>query len=375
MLYFLGLFVALAFGQGMLDSSTAVRWAVLAVGIPLVFVVQGLKVPRSILWLAGMVVMNAGMTLFWTPDFLTGFDEFTHVLILAGAFCMAAAIDDLGPLWRGVAAGVAVSGFIALAQVFGLAVFDQVAPPAGLFMNKNMMAEAGAVAVIMCIAYRRNPVISLGCLLAWVLPASVAAYGGLWAAWALYERKRHPLLSYGALLFLAAAVIWAFTDHHIRSADVRLYIWDGVFKQFEWMGAGLGAFMSNFRVMEHAHMEALQLVYELGVVGCLPLVLIAVLAVGQKNEPEKSIFLCLCAISFFSFPFHLPLTAFVATCAAGRLVGQWCMVRSIHFGRGMEVSSANRVGQNIDPTLYRGNGSDGDLPAVFTSARGRVVGA
>jgi len=138
----LGFAVAAAFVPGFVDAAMGPKWAVLAVGVPISLAL--LEHEDLPLWSFAWLIAAAVPT-WWAVDRLHALDELLHLVILAGAFYLGACARDLRPVWIGLGAGVALSTVIAIAQLLGFDYLAQVAPPAGLFVNRNYLGEAAMV--------------------------------------------------------------------------------------------------------------------------------------------------------------------------------------------------------------------------------------
>lgn len=338
--------VAAAFWPGAIDPATTLRWAVMAVGATLLAFMSdddGAPLP----WRAGWAFMAlAGITLLWTPDLIYGLEEGIHLTILACVFLLGTQQDDLTPAWEGLAAGVAVSGAIALWQVSGVSPVEQVQAPAGLFMNKNMLAEAGMVALIPMLLAGR-PWLALGPLLAALVPASRAVLLALAVVALLLWRRRKPV---EAVLLMAAAlatvgtVMWldaahpgqgawyASTEHMLDGSSSlhRLDYWRETLANLTPLGHGLGSFMANFPAVGHAHSEPIQAAYEIGIIALIPATLLVYLFREPGHHVESLVLAAILVTACFAFPLHMPVTGFAAALAAGHLA------RLRYRGRGLK---------------------------------------
>lgn len=320
-LFLLGFLAAVGYWYGGIDAATALRWSVFAVGVPLIFVMKPNlwnEAPPLALELIVICLILLLGTSFWSRDILTSADAAIHFTIMAGAYALGAAVIELRPLWIGMAYGVAVSAAIAVAQALGgLTFFEQTVSPAGLFVNKNFLADAGAVATIICIAYRRWVLLGFA-LAALLLPASYAAIGGVLGAVAMYIRERRPKTYHVLLAALVTGLGFGLFSR--LSGDVRLMQYAAALPQLTWFGNGLGGYLLDFPNIEHVHFDALELIYDAGIFALPAIALFAYAALWGKNEPERSILIAILAIGILSFPLFNPLTACAAAVAAGHLV-------------------------------------------------------
>lgn len=322
-LFGLGLAVAVAILPGTVDAFLTLRWAILAVGVPLILILLGRDI-APFPWLVGAVVLCAAASLSWTVDAPSGFDETVHLAILAAAFWLGTSLSNATHLWNGLGVGVAVSSAIALAQwSIGWDAIPQAVEPGGLFANKNFLAEAALVALIPALFARTRLglLIAAAALIAIALGSSKAVYAGLAVAVAFALAPRSPRLAWaliGALSLAALSAFWAFP---ILSATSRLDMWLPALADLRLVGHGVGAFSANWPGAEYAHSDPVQLLYEFGLLAAIPLIIFWQAMEAWSGEPEGYILVAIATVSLVSFPLHLPLTAFAAALAAGRLVG------------------------------------------------------
>lgn len=321
----------------MLTSALAPRWAVLAVGIPLCLLLQERKdtnIKRLPYWLLLVLCAMAVPTL-WAQDQFSSLDELIHFAILAGAFYLGAQERDLTPAWLGIAAGVNISAVLALWQMLGWADIEQAIPPAGLFMNKNMFAEAGMVSLVALLALGKRYYLLLpGTLVATILPASRAVYGALLITLAVMWSRKRPYLSATAFLLVLVAAVTSFIFMRAESASLRLEYWAAAVSHLSWLGHGANSFSALVPSAWYAHSEPVQLAYEFGVLA-LPLFVLVIYALGGPHGPERLVLFAVVAVGLLSFPLRMPLTGFAAALAAGHLVAGRFDLRGHKPVRGM----------------------------------------
>lgn len=334
-----GFLVAVAYWPGIVASALAPRWAAMAVLVALCLLLTRAR-PVALGGWGAVIVALIGLTLAWTPDIYAGVGMYVHVLILASVFVLGATAKDLTPVWIGYAVGIIPSAVIALEQRFiELAYFDQVsAAPTGLFVNPNIMGEAAAIALIAMVAQRKWFLAIAPFICVW-LAHSRGVYGGLAIALAFWLMASRPKIA-GMIFWstIAAGISWLwYADGH------RFDYWTGALQGLTLFGNGLESYVSAFPAQEHAHQEILQLVYELGIFAT-PIFALGLYALGGAHGIELSIFACILAIGFLSFPLHMPATAFAAALAAGYLVsGRVRLRHRLLYGRDAD-------GSRIEPT-------------------------
>jgi hypothetical protein len=325
-----GFLAATAFWPGIVDGATAPRWAVLGVLVPLCLLLAGPARVRPMVALAALAFLGAAaLSISWAPDRLSATDELVHMTILAAAMWLGASLDDLSPFWGGAAAGVSISVLLAVAQTFGFDGVPQAVSPAGLFGNKNVLAEACLLALVVAWAL---PFALLGLALA----GSKAALGAATVMLAVWLRKRAPLASKAILAGLVLALVWLVASGN-ESFSIRLGYWTEAASAMTPLGHGIGSFAAFNPEAEFAHSEVIQLAFEMGLIGLL---LVGVYAyamggidVGAGVGPELVVLVGVGAVSLFGFALHMPLTAVAASLAVGRLARARMLARGgVHDG-------------------------------------------
>lgn len=321
----LAFLIAVAFWPGLVDPAMAPKWAVIAVGAS--FLLLGRKVDAYVVGLAAIAVVIAAASLMWAPSVINGVDELVHLMILAVVFCLGASVDDLTPVWKGLAVGVLASSGVAVAQLMGWSGVAQEVPVAGLYMNKNLFAEAGMVALVAMLSQRM-----------WFLaigPFAAVVIGGSRAVWlalataavcVLWGRDRKAAV---AVSLMVAGLLALFVYGGSYSVSERLAFWRETLSGATLFGHGLGSFATTYPHAEFAHNEYAQMVYEYGVMAAwfmTPMIAIIILA-SPDHETERIVLLAVCVVAMFSFPFHMPVTGFAAALAAGHIAGARSGVR------------------------------------------------
>lgn len=340
----LGFILAVAILPGVLDPTTSLRWAVLAVGVPIyLFRAREIDGEQVAMMAAGLVLIS--ISLAWSPDPLNGLDDAAHLAILLAAFALGASTFPIERVWVGLAAGISVSAIIALAQLSApLGLIPQTTPlPSGLFVNKNLLAEAALVALIPMLLSRRW-LLAAGPVVAILLAESRAVFGAaalLGAVYLWYHRRERTAVI--LLAVIASSILFFFSDSNpSASSSLRLAFWSGAVSDLTWFGHGLGAFAVQHPWEEYVHSEPLQLLYEAGVLA-VPAIAGAFYLVRRYDESaEYSIMLALLGISLLSFPLHQPLTAFAFFLVAGRVAATRAAIRDRDFARAVARCFAER---------------------------------
>lgn len=312
-----GFAVATAIWPGITSAIFVPRWAVIAVGLSICWKPG----PRPLGWqlLLGLGLLASVISLLWTPDLFTGFYD----LGLLGLLLLLAWQDwDFDSVMLGFAGGLGASSALLLLEAFsGLHLAEVATPAAGLFFNRDFLAEAAAI-VFVWASLRRCwwsvGAAALPLLLCQSRVALLAVGGSLGWHWARGSLVRGGILLAAGLL----ASGWAFSGvgaAKLLSASARVIGWKVGVLLVSWQGLGIGWWHWEVPYGHLVHSELLQMADELGL-GVLPfLALAGLLLVRGEWRDEKTIFLAVGVEALLSFPLHLPGTAFLAALVAGQL--------------------------------------------------------
>jgi hypothetical protein len=335
----LGFGAAVAFWPGWTSAAITPRWALIAVGSPLVAWLDPRRVEPLVLAALVLVLIYATLSLAYTPDPLTGIGGMIHLLILASAFLMGASLSTVEPLLLGVAWGLSVSAILAVIQVAsGWSPVDQAIAPAGLFFNRLILGETIAPLLAWAVVSQR---ITLSVILGVGLVASQSRVGivaAIVGVSVVNWRRAWPLPFVAAILATLAYLFgWTpFTADRLASFGQRLEIWSDAIRGLTLWGDGIGAFQTRFPRWEFAHSDFLQAGYELGVVG-LTFVSGAIILGWRRStrNPLRAAIAALGIVGLFSFSLQLPMLAFVACVLAGHLSRVGAPLRGLpSLGRG-----------------------------------------
>lgn len=322
----LGFGLAVAFVPNAYADVNVGRWAVAWLCVALLIWI----IPPVRWSLCGGVLLVLALVSFaWTPEPLNALNGFLQLGLLAGAFVVGRA-GYAENIFEGAAWGMVVNSALALAQFSGWHPVMEVstASPAGLFGNRDFMAEA-ALLIIVPLVWQRRWFMAGAILPALLLPMdrSVILAGGMVTALAAWRLSRTvTIITLSAACIGAGLVTLAPNKSH--SAQDRIDLWKDTLDGTTFLGRGIGQFYNTFpeaatrqpieRIRsDHAHNDWLELTYELGIVG---IILAGIFAAGVFSGPagwEKSVFLALCIMSCFAFPLHNPATAILGLVAAG----------------------------------------------------------
>jgi hypothetical protein len=330
----LGFTVSTAFLPFQLEGDFVPRWAVIAVGIPLVSKLDPRALSEPIWLLLGFLLFVCAISLVQSPFFLVGMNDMVFVVILSLAFLMGAGLETVDDLMAGLGYGVA-----ATAALVSIQYFSQWSPfpvgsisPAGLFYNSEVMGEFSSLVLVWMVAKRRYV---LGAAAAVALALSFSRIGlaaaviGAVVAWRPRMRVLLPLI---AAVLVAGVALLIFTK--FSSSFHRVILWGATAMSFTPLGRGLGWASLAFPEEEFSHSDALQAIVELGI-GGLALLLIPIAAFRGKRagHAEHALFAAVLVEVLVSFPLHFPASGFVAAVVAGFMAGLGPDVRSLPFVR------------------------------------------
>lgn len=247
---------------------------------------------------------------------------------MAMAFEIGRRTPDPRWLYTGFAAGVAVSLPFLLAQVAGFQPVASASAPAGLFVNRNFLAEAALLAFV-AVAAQRQWWLAAAMALCAALPMS----RGVWMAGvicaAVWLWWRRPTWAIGLTVAgIAVAAALMASGYRLNSVEQRSIIWQATVAGTTWLGNGLG----SFRVLyprtaqiddtyverpDHAHGDLLEVAFETGLPGVVLFLGFAAALWGVAKPREQFILSAVLLEGLVSFPLHMPATAFFAAFAAG----------------------------------------------------------
>lgn len=337
--------LAIAFVPGIRDAAEGPRWWVAGIGLPLLL--YGQRPQLTAPAVAGLVFLAyATASLAWTPVWQDGVYRWWHWVVMAQAFALGSAIKDMRPVYRGLALGVGVNALLAASQALGWSPVDQVptATPAGLFENRNIMGELAAVAVVAAFFAGPRwsadlPLVAL--LLSQCRGAGVAlsAAGLCWLAW------RRPVLALLAAAFCIGLGLGAI-QWRPETVERRVALWQDIAENLTFAGHGIGSLYSTYPAIakrtdaleqrpDHAHNDALETAYDLGL-GGVALSLATGLLLWRARETERLVLVVVLVEGLVGFPLQMPGTGVVAALAAGAAAREWHPLRWHQLlGRGL----------------------------------------
>jgi hypothetical protein len=320
----------------------APRWAAVQVGATAALIfVHPLRAGRAH-WLGAAFLAWCAATAAWAVSSLDSAGALLQLVAGAAAFCVAAELDadDLRPFWTALALAACANAAVAVAQVLGWHAFDMTGlvagQPVGLFGNKNVMANLGAVAALGTLALApgwQRAALLIGSLVCALLPLSRGAAVALVAGLAVrFLRWRGMAIAAAATSILVLVDVLLVPSRATGSLAPRLEMWDWTITNLAPLGWGIGNYGTIFP-FGHAANDLLELVFETGVGAALLVALVVACLARGGASPERSVMVALLVEAAVSAPLHEPATFLVGAVVAGRLAGGVDRERRLEHGR------------------------------------------
>ncbi len=349
MLPFAAFLAAVLYWDGFVLASNTPRFLVLSVLVPLLAVNVEVRWTRAhtimALWLAVLCV-----SLTWTVALYDGLDMLWMFALWGGAFYVGSGTVNLERTLLWFSAGVGISGVVAVIQLGGDPLVLMTSPPAGLFVNKNFMAEAAVMAIagLVCCKTPIRWVLLPPLIAAWTLPLAkgpLVAGIAVVAVMVLFKSKHRWVMAAIIAVALASALaVGLSTGLVVRlfnpaSLSLRWMIYKPLIDGLTWLGHGVGSFEAVFpdlatqeagglrpfiRSPDRAHNDVLSLVHDIGVFAVLPAALMAV-AVWNRIREGSALDIAFLPLAAFAacglvgFPLYNPATGFLAALCLGYL--------------------------------------------------------
>lgn len=325
-----GFLLAVIFDPFTWTGATTPRWALLAVGLPLLL---RLSAPNhfTLAHLVGILfALWTALTITWTANIWDGAGQLLILLIIVQAFIYGEKSLKLEKIFIGLAVGISASSLILIIPPLHTLPSIVLVYPHGLFGNRNMLGEIAALTLVGCVVYR----------LYWFIPGLLPAL--LW-----------PPIARDALLAVAAGLIlWIWPKHRTialvcialgiialyfgieyrpSSVEERFTAWSAVLNNLTFFGHGIGslytlspymtdAWDTTARRLDHAHNEFLEILFEQGIPGLVLYTALLSLAYRSADWATRSILSAFLVISCVAFPWRIPANAFVGALCLGHAV-------------------------------------------------------
>ena len=323
----LGFMVSAAYLPG-IQGSFVPRWAVIAVGVPLVSQIDPRRVPTWMLVILGFIFCIASLSIIHSPWPMAGIGELIFMLLLSLTFISTAAMVSLDDVMIGLAAGLSLSTALSVAQWLGWSpVVTGSTSPSGLFYNSEVLGEFSALIAAWFIAkFMDDRSVQSAALAVMALVPTFLSHSrigifvvavALIVAWG---PKWKVLLSVVGVALIGGCAAVIFTK--LGESVHRITLWGTTIMSMSFRGNGLGWASAAFPFEEFSHSDMLQAVAELGF-GALALLYIPFAAFrGTRGcRAEYALFAAVLVEVAVSFPLHFPATGFVSAVVAGYLVG------------------------------------------------------
>lgn len=339
-MFWLGAAVSLCYIPGYTGAYIATQWSVLAVllsfdilwtyavtqrpGLAALLPFYGVrKGPFTILHAFGLIFLAYAAAC--VPTSLAPYASvFGLWLVVIMGLCLwfGTTVTNVRGLYAGLATGAAVSSAVAVFQYFGFTgVPTTTGTPAGIYVNG---VQQGAVLALIAVALASER------MWVWMLPLVpgivLAQSRGAWIALAV------GLLGCGFRRLWVLSVIGVvgvfYLINPLSSSDAqRLLFWHFAWDNLTWLGWGPGMFYTIVLPQngvfslypEYAHNDALQLAFEYGIFALLPIT-IAGYALSRTDVKEWPVVLAFVAAGCYSMPLFMPIAAFLALVAMGRIL-------------------------------------------------------
>jgi hypothetical protein len=293
-----------------------IRWAVawVCTGILL----WSPREPLQWSWEGVWLLLWACVSIAWTLVLPDAIFELLQWFLLLGCFVAGSFSKQVfeGAVW-----GIAVNSILAICQYYGWHPVMEVSSPAGLFGNRDELAETAFLIAIPLFFQKRWKELLLT-LPALFLPQSRAV---LLAGFVILLTKRYWItcIAIGVVAILFTA------QKGLDVESIRIQLWKETISGLSLFGHGIGSFYSDVLAFSsihtwranHAHSDWLEIGFELGVPG----VALASLLAWRLRGCE--VFLAFCVMAWVSFCLHNPATAVLGFFAAGDFYRRSCVVR------------------------------------------------
>jgi O-antigen ligase len=335
----LGFLLAIAFNPFTFTGATSPRWALLAVALPFLC----LRSPPgnfTITHLLGLVFIAwASITLIWTANLWDGLAALILIIILTSAFVYGTRLQSLNYIFTGMALGISVSSLILIIPPLHNLPSIVLLYPHGLFGNRNMLAEVAVLTALGCLAYKQYwyipgllPAIFWQPITRGAILAGLAGFG----CW-LWPRSKTLTAVLAGAVCIAALAAYSL-DYRIGSVDERLAAWQAILSHITLSGHGLGSLYTlspyltdhwdtTVQRLDHAHNEAIEVLFELGIIGLAAYIAIIAIALGSAAADIRIVLVGFLVISCVAFPWHIPANAFIGALCLGHAVRHGAALR------------------------------------------------
>lgn len=321
----LSLLVTLTYIPGIAGAATTPRWAIISIGVPALLMACRFRMTPAHTLLA-CYVFYAWLHQGASPDSIQA--VCIYALFFA-CFCLGSALPNLSAVFVGAALGMLPSAVIAVLQSADIHWLPYAVAPSGLFINRNMLAEALALTIVGMQATQWRwplPFLGLGFAVSFSRGALLSVLGaGVLLAFGRSKRLGVATILIGAVLGGTVGTL----TYSTTSIPHRLAIWADTVDGLTWMGHGSGSFRTMYPFYatrnetlterpDHAHNDYLEIAFEGGVIG-FALFAAFIVAAWGGSLAARAVSLAFLIQAFFGFPFHMPATLFLGALCMGHM--------------------------------------------------------
>ena len=342
-LFLLGFGVITAYIPGILGASISTGWLFLFIVVPFLFLYCDVK-----LGLGFAFICYAIISLAWTEILNIAWFYLLQLIVLGCVFCIGKNVKDITSIFKGLALGLGVSASIAIAQKLNIetGVYTLNKSVAGLFINPNIYSEISAILLVILLVLKLwwwVPVTIPGLLLV----HSRAAYIALGIGLFIWGWQKNRYLALGLLFLTGLVGLYFFGDRfNFTSIQERFDLWADTIQGFKIFGNGVGSFETMFPYYathinteigrpRYAHNDLLNIIFEFGIGSIL--FLMVLINVFRTKKTELIILLTIIIVSLFTYPMHIPTTAFIAFLVAGYVTSNNATNGNIWFNWGSNL--------------------------------------
>ena len=315
--------VSIAYIPTIMSSAILGRWAVIALGVPLVAPLRW-DLPH---WLKVSILIGlswAAASVVIAPDKLDSLLQLFFLVLLLGVVGAASQQSSLDSALGAMCWGVGVSVAFCFLGLDGDPIVAQGTPGyAGLFYNSEVLCEFAAPLAVWALAKRRWLLVAI-CLTPILMNNSRLSYaiviiGAMVAFWPRAWKWRIAIMAGTAALVSIVVYEMSIGGGRFGSALYRISMWMLAALTITPSGHGIGAYRAVHSAEEFAHSDAIQALVELGI-GALFFVPLAIRGLRNTEvRAEHAAFFVLCIELVVSFPLHVPGAAFMVALLAGYL--------------------------------------------------------
>lgn len=339
--------VGVAYVPGIMSAAIVPRWAVVALGVPLVSQIRW-QIPVTLQAVIAAGFAWTAMSIFRAPDQMDALLQLFLMACLFGVMGAASQLDTLEDALGGLCWGIGVSAGVCGASFlvgYPLVSSTHVDLFPGLFYNSEVLVELCAPVLVWAAAKRHWHYVAMCAVPILVNNSRIAIFcvviGLLFSFWPKTQKLR-IFASILAVSVIVAAAAW-FTIGHFKfgSAASRVTSWLTAVYTITPAGYGLGFWRATHGGEEFAHSDVLQSFAEIGL-GALLFAAVPFYALrNRRDHAERAAFIVLCIELVVSFPLHVPATGFLAALLAGYLVRERAGLRNFQFGGGDQVGNSH----------------------------------